>query len=112
MNSNYIGKNHSKGALFQAAEGHFSRCILLQMKAVPYFTGQTHTAEFWLAVTFIHVPENLRLKENYWQGRFFAFVSSSRSVFPQRNVHQALGPGPWSKPGSLVKATQLTETYS
>lgn len=50
-------------------------------------------AEFWLAVVFSHVPKNLKMEEKYWQG-IFAFISSSLSVFPQRNVHQVLGPGP------------------
>jgi len=50
-------------------------------------------------------------RRNNWQG-FFAFISSSNSVFPQRNVRQGLGPGPWSKLGSAVKSAQLTETCS
>ena len=38
------------------------------MKAVPYFTGHTHGAAFWLAALFTCVPENLNWKEKLWQG--------------------------------------------
>lgn len=45
-----------------------SRWISLPMKAVPYFTGHTHGATFWLAALFTCMPENLNWKEKLWQG--------------------------------------------
>lgn len=83
-----------------------SSWISLQRRAVPYFTGQTSTARFCLELIFIHMPENLMLEEKCWQGSF-TFISSSHSVFPQRNIHQVLGSRPCRKLDSLVKFPQL-----
>lgn len=59
-----------------------SRCILLQMKAVPCFRGHTYGAKFWLAVLFTHMPENLKLKAKYWQGIFCSYFQFSFCIPP------------------------------